>query len=1856
MKFKSVCSLREINISSVKTSIITFDIFDTLIFRRRLNVNEVHDLSSAYALSVVGQLGRMSPGELTLTRYHISNILKTGPVSALEEPSLEMVWSHVLSSLGIAGERRATLARQIADFEFEVDLQNLEAVDGAMELLAGAKSAGKRIFAISDMYFSSGQINKILMNLGLLEFFEEVLVSASINKTKQTGNLFLHFVETTGFSSAEITHIGDNPISDVKMPAELGLSTIHIQQHASLMMSRPEYGARPDIFTEVVDIVKLFIARVSLAAHNEKLDAIYFLSRDGLIIRDIWEKWQNPIIDKFFELPKPEELYLSRSTSCWLNVDFQKDWFLQVLGHAFWLHNGSATLQQLSATMGIVKIPTSLADKIFRSNTDTFVVLEAYEKDGLLDEIKCAVLEKRQRLLEYLRDCGLLGKKNVAICDVGYSGTVVRDLNTFFLQMTELNDIDALPRIHFFCVSTNENHSKNAVQALPYVHFQSKSILDNESLPEDLKKSFAWLEVFFKHPTLGPLDGYMLRDGKMLPCINHQYNANKDHPSVRLLHHTQSSIDDIVLIWMAAVEYWNSLTEPFIKRMEQPDHSTVEQMMLDVYEADAVTGKVRSIVLIEPDLPRNEIISRAADDDYWIGGSLVASDFARSQEVSGDLLIPDTAEEHSTYKAKPSESALPKGFDPYFYRHFYPDLLVAFHKDDELYHHYKRHGRKEKRFRSEAHLYKVLGGQDDGLPADFDYGSYLWLNRDLAPQYPVRWRAEEHFLRHGRREGRPYLLPSSSLDDELIKMVIGGKLSLSHQEQAAAKLGVSILTILLRRFGLGYGAWIESLNVAEFHALNHAWCGPLNSRAEALVRFLEEGIDRQAPISRNRFFDADFYRAHYEQAKGKSDRDAYRHWLRDGSFVGFFSSERAHIEALIGTWEFPASFEWETFRARQDKKFRTASRVKVLDRFLSSWTPRDPARYLRGAGAGFLWEVVADRALHQRGDQETAIAALRKGIECNEGNVGSLWHKLGDIYFFRRGEMQAAAHCYRSGVSSPVPDNWSYINGANAAKNFGAFETALQFLTDGEVPWQHKEPWLTARRDVFKIWFSTCIQPFQDGTKALDVAYLHACRFLADYADEYRKLLISPLPLMNPGGPIRIISATVDFERIRRHWMRQPVSDVILYEAGEISVFLEDLPGTRHVIFHDLDCSAEAVEAALLCAAFGIATSFWVGELRSFDTGRDPQHPLQDLRLPRLPERHSQGASILNLLLSKICVDVISADPLIPATTFAENRYIELAPLPQLNPGEMFDRSSSTLGSLIYVELPPKTSAVNDRRRGLFAKVLAARSETAPLSRAKVIEFVHKMLAEQPSISFVIGGDSSDLSQMLRSFGTRLRLLPWNTSHTQKACAIASADFVIDAACNVTSFARPSHWASRLGIPFSTNCDASLPGRVEVRTSHDLEFAVVVPTSGVRRVSITTGRIIPETGSAARSSLSHASNAKKRVLIANVFSPLQITGGATRVVADSIDYLLKNAQEEFSVYVIAADDQNANNGASRMDNYRGVPVFTIATPQELDMDWRTYNAEVDAYANWVLDQVKPEFVHIHCLQRLTIAIADACALRAIPYIVTLHDAWWISDYAFMTDESGSVVSVAKAPSEQDMLPRVGYARSVERGVRLRNALSGARKVYAVSASFAALFRSIGIDTVVLENGVRAPSVVRKRNETGRVRLGHVGGLEFHKGAFLIEAALKQNKFENLSLTILDLARGAGNETRTLWGTTPVTVTGKLPAEKVGELYGSMDVLVAPSIWPESFGLVSREALLSGLWLIAGNQGSMGECVLEEKNGFVVNVRDPVDLARVLRVIDANPERFMRPPTEQSQIRTIDEYGRELLQVYRALAS
>ena len=87
----------------------------------------------------------------------------------------------------------------------------------------------------------------------------------------------------------------------------------------------------------------------------------------------------------------------------------------------------------------------------------------------------------------------------------------------------------------------------------------------------------------------------------------------------------------------------------------------------------------------------------------------------------------------------------------------------------------------------------------------------------------------------------------------------------------------------------------------------------------------------------------------------------------------------------------------------------------------------------------------------------------------------------------------------------------------------------------------------------------------------------------------------------------------------------------------------------------------------------------------------------------------------------------------------------------------------------------------------------------------------------------------------------------------------------------------------------------------------------------------------------------------------------------------------------------------------------------------------------------------------------------------------------------------------------------------------------------------------------------------------------------------------------------------------------VTFVGRVPHDDVPALMGTLDVVMNPTVVPESFGVVILEAAAMGLPVVATDVGGVPEVCVRNKNGVLVPPCDPVALAEALVDLASNPE-------------------------------
>lgn len=182
---------------------VSFDIFDTLIFRKLYRASDLF----FYMEMEMEKMG------FPYLNFHDVRIKAEKEAIRKNHIADEITIDSIYNCIYFDSEERRQFAK---DLELKTELMfcvpNIEMV----HLLNECKKNGKKVVLISDMYLSSSNISEILKHCGIL--FDNLYVSSNYGIRKSSGKLFRKVLTELEINRKDIIHIGDNKMSDYYIP------------------------------------------------------------------------------------------------------------------------------------------------------------------------------------------------------------------------------------------------------------------------------------------------------------------------------------------------------------------------------------------------------------------------------------------------------------------------------------------------------------------------------------------------------------------------------------------------------------------------------------------------------------------------------------------------------------------------------------------------------------------------------------------------------------------------------------------------------------------------------------------------------------------------------------------------------------------------------------------------------------------------------------------------------------------------------------------------------------------------------------------------------------------------------------------------------------------------------------------------------------------------------------------------------------------------------------------------------------------------------------------------------------------------------------------------------------------------------------------------------------------------------------------------------------------------------------------------------------------------------------------------------------------------------------------------------
>jgi glycosyltransferase involved in cell wall biosynthesis len=353
----------------------------------------------------------------------------------------------------------------------------------------------------------------------------------------------------------------------------------------------------------------------------------------------------------------------------------------------------------------------------------------------------------------------------------------------------------------------------------------------------------------------------------------------------------------------------------------------------------------------------------------------------------------------------------------------------------------------------------------------------------------------------------------------------------------------------------------------------------------------------------------------------------------------------------------------------------------------------------------------------------------------------------------------------------------------------------------------------------------------------------------------------------------------------------------------------------------------------------------------------------------------------------------------------------------------------------------------------------------------------------------------------------------------------------------------------------------------------------------------------------------------------------------------------------------------------------GLPVRRVVNNFRHISDFESHyrNPKIERLFLASLRETRPDLVHFqHCIG-LSAGLPAIVRQLGIPFILTLHDYWYICPTTRLLTKAMTICSGPHQGAEcgqclgpavevssflhwapfyeriRDSLVPYSWQRKIlawlegaqpasrsannplpqpfiERMRFMRDMLATAPRLLAPSTFCAQVYLSYGapVDAMrVLPWGLDlerwqhmpawTPSPV--------VRFAYIGTLAAHKGVDVLVRAFRRVSAADVELHLF--GSGAPNDPfaaqlrEAAAGDSRIRLRGRYDNERLPDLLADMDVVVIPSRWHETFSIVTHEALLAGRAVVASRVGAIPEVITDGVNGLLVSPSDKAALAEAM---------------------------------------
>jgi glycosyltransferase involved in cell wall biosynthesis len=330
-------------------------------------------------------------------------------------------------------------------------------------------------------------------------------------------------------------------------------------------------------------------------------------------------------------------------------------------------------------------------------------------------------------------------------------------------------------------------------------------------------------------------------------------------------------------------------------------------------------------------------------------------------------------------------------------------------------------------------------------------------------------------------------------------------------------------------------------------------------------------------------------------------------------------------------------------------------------------------------------------------------------------------------------------------------------------------------------------------------------------------------------------------------------------------------------------------------------------------------------------------------------------------------------------------------------------------------------------------------------------------------------------------------------------------------------------------------------------------------------------------------------------------------------------------------------------------------ILHVINMPKLRLSQRYQHVEIDQKLECLLEEKKPDIIHIGHLNHLSTSLISIVYKKKIPIVFTLHDYWLMcprgqflqrnskEPWALCDSQEDSKCATQcfkgffSGDNKEDQGVDAAYWTEwvARRMKHIKDITSKVDLFIAPSQYLLHRFKDeFGIPKeklTYLDYGFNLEELKKRERITREpFTFGYIGTHIPAKGIQDLIIAFSYIK-EDCLLRIWGRPREETASLKSIISTLPSHIQKRIEwkseyrnQEIVSDVFNHIDALVVPSIWVENSPLVIHEALQVRLPVITANVGGMAEYVHHGVNGLLFKHRDPVSLKEQMEILVANP--------------------------------